>query len=97
MKPILKFEFRGTKFTGWIGPQTWLNELSAREAVRGRGSTINRFVCCLDGEDGGRGIRCFQRPKKRRHGPDEKEMSVLDCVSKLAYEVTMNSTAQNKS
>ena len=51
----------------------------------------------MDGEDGGRGIRCFQRPKKRRHGPDEKEMSVLDCVSKLAYEVTMNSTAQNKS
>ena len=65
-------------------------------------NTINKFVCCFkeaeEGEDsGGRGIRCFQRPKKRRrNGLDEEEMSVLDCVSKLAYEVTMNST-QNKS
>ena len=84
-----------------VDGQTWLKELSAREAVRGGSSTINRFVCCFqeagegeggEGGDGGRGIRCFQRPKKRRQGPDEDEMSVLDCVSKLAYEVTMNST-----
>ena len=86
-----------------VDGQTWLNELSSRQAVRGGSNTINKFVCCFkeaeEGEDsgGGRGIRCFQRPKKRRrNGLDEEEMSVLDCVSKLAYEVTMNST-QNKS
>ena len=83
-----------------VDGQAWLNKLSAREAVRGEGSTINRFVCCFkeadEGDDSGRGIRCLKRTRKRRKGPDVQEMSVLDCVSKLAYEVTMNST-QNKS
>ena len=81
-----------------VDGQAWLNELSSREAVKG-GSAINRFVCCFKEEDAGgesdRGIRCFQRPPKKRRGHDHEEMSVLDCVSKLAYEVTMNAT-QNK-
>ena len=81
-----------------VDGQTWLNELSSREAVKGS-SAINRFVCCFKEEDAGgesdRGIRCFQRPPKKRRGHDHEEMSVLDCVSKLAYEVTMNAT-QNK-
>ena len=48
-------------------------------------------MCCFKEEEASgqsdRGIRCFQIPPKK-----PREISVLDCVSKLAYEGTINAT-----